>query len=62
MKVYKANPESFKGNYGTISTLIRVSLTGQAQTPDLYEVSKLLGKEIIEKRVEKLQNIANKLK
>lgn len=50
VKEYKKNPESFKGHVGDISTVIRVALTGRKNTPDLYEILKLMGRERIEKR------------
>ena len=49
-KEYKANPENFKGHVGDVSTVIRVALTGRKNTPDLYEILKLMGKERIAKR------------
>jgi glutamyl-tRNA synthetase len=51
MKAYKENPDNFKGNVADISTVIRVALTTKAQTPDLYEIIKLLGKDRITERV-----------
>lgn len=50
VKEYKKNPESYKGHVGDISTVIRVALTGRRNTPDLYEILKLLGKDRVEKR------------
>ncbi len=54
MKAYKENPENFKGNVADVTTVIRVALTSRAQTPDLYELLKLLGKEKIKARFTKL--------
>lgn len=51
VKEYKANPEKYKGHVGDISTVIRVSLTGRCQTPDLYEIMQVLGKEEILRRI-----------
>ena len=51
VKEYKANPENYKGHVGDISTVIRVTLTGRCQTPDLYEIMQVLGKEEILKRI-----------
>ena len=51
VKQYKQDPESYKGHVGDISTVIRVSLTGRQNTPDLYEIMQVLGKESIEKRL-----------
>ena len=51
MKEYKKNPENFKGNVADISTVIRVSITSKSQTPDLYEILKLLGTDRINQRI-----------
>lgn len=51
VKEYKANPEAYKGHVGDISTVIRVKLTGRCNTPDLYEIMKILGKERILNRI-----------
>ena len=51
VKEYKANPDTYKGHVGDISTVIRVKVTGRCNTPDLYEILKVLGKERIMKRV-----------
>ena len=51
VKEYKANPEAYKGHVGNISTVIRVKLTGRSNTPDLYEIMKVLGKNEIMKRI-----------
>ena len=50
MKEYKKNPDAFKGNVADVSTVLRVALTSKAQTPDLYEIMKLFGKDRILKR------------
>ena len=50
VKEYKANPENYKGHVGDISTVIRVKLTGRSNTPDLYEIIQVLGKDSVEKR------------
>ena len=51
VKEYKKNPENYKGHVGDISTVIRVALTKRHNTPDLYEIMQVLGKESIEKRI-----------
>ena len=50
MKEYKKNPDAFKGNVADVSTVLRVALTSKSQTPDLYEIMKLFGKDRILKR------------
>ena len=53
VKEYKLNPENYPGHVGDISTVIRVKITGRSNTPDLYEILQVLGKERILKRVNK---------
>ena len=56
VKEFKANPEKYPGHVGDVSTVIRVAITGRCNTPDLCEILKVLGKNSIEKRIEKLLN------
>lgn len=51
VKEFKANPEAYKAHVGDVSTVIRVALTGKTNTPDMYEIMKVLGKDSIEKRL-----------
>ena len=51
VKEYKANPDAYKGHVGDISTVIRVKLTGRCNTPDLYEIMNVLGKEELLRRI-----------
>ncbi len=53
VKEYKANPENFPGHVGDVSTVLRVALTGRQNTPDMYEIIKVLGKDSVIKRIEK---------
>lgn len=50
MKDYKENPDNYKGSVADVSTVIRVSLTTRSQTPDLYEILRLMGKDRIKAR------------
>ena len=45
MKAYKANPDAFPGTVTDVSTFIRLAVTGQTNSPDLYTVMQILGKE-----------------
>ena len=51
VKEFKANPEKYEAHVGDISTLIRIALTGKTNTPDLYEIIKVLGKDTVIKRL-----------
>ena len=44
-KAYKAEPEKYAGSPGDASTIIRVSITGRTNTPDLCSIMKVLGKD-----------------
>jgi len=53
VKEYKQSPEAFAGHVGDVSTVIRVALTGRTNTPDLYSITKLLGKQRVAERLNK---------
>ena len=53
VKEFKANPGKYKAHVGDVSTVLRVALTSRTNTPDMYEIMKVLGKGTIEKRFEK---------
>ena len=53
VKEFKANPEMYKAHVGDVSTVLRVALTGRTNTPDMFEIMQVLGKESIVKRFEK---------
>ena len=57
VKEYKQAPEKYKGHVGDVSTVIRVALTTKHNTPDLYEIMQVLGKETVIDRITKfIQN------
>ncbi len=45
VKLFKTNPELYQGHFGEITQIYRIILTGRAQSPDLYEIMRVLGKE-----------------
>lgn len=53
VKEFKQEPEKWPGHVGDISTVLRVALTSRSNTPDLYEIMQVLGKDQIKKRFEK---------
>ena len=55
MKVYKENPDAYKGSIADISNIIRVALTTKTTTPDLYEIMILLGKDRVMTRLNNLK-------
>mgnify|MGYP004603489845 FL=1 len=56
VKEFKANPGMYKAHVGDVSTVLRVAITKRANTPDLYEIMKVLGKNSILERIEKAKN------
>lgn len=55
-KDFKKDPESYKGHVGDICEAIRVVVTGRRQSPDLFSIMKILGKDKIKERIELFKN------
>ena len=53
VKEFKANPDQYKAHVGDVSTVLRVALTGRTNTPDMYEIMQIMGKDSMTKRFEK---------
>ena len=58
MKAYKADPTAFPGTVADVSTFIRQAVTGKTNSPDLYTVMLLLGKE---RSLKRIQNVIDSL-
>ncbi|MCI8700532.1 MAG: glutamate--tRNA ligase [Clostridia bacterium] len=52
VKEFKANPDMYKAHVGDVSTVLRVALTARTNTPDMYEIMQVLGKERVIRRLE----------
>ena len=52
-KDYKKNPDAYKGHVGHVSGVIRIAVTGRANSPDLWTVQQIMGTEMVRKRIEK---------
>ena len=52
-KKYKKNPELYKGSISDVSNVIRVALVGRNNSPDIWEISQVLGEETTRRRVQK---------
>ena len=50
-KLYKQNPENYKGNVSDVCMYIRIAITGRKESPDLYSLCSLLSKDEIVKRL-----------
>lgn len=53
MKAYKADPAAFPGTVADVSGFLRIAITGKAQSPDLYTVMQILGKDRSMERLRK---------
>ena len=53
VKEFKENPDKYKAHVGDVSTVLRVALTARTNTPDMYEIMQILGKDRIKARFEK---------
>ena len=51
MKAYKADPAAFPGTVTDVSTFIRLAVTGQTNSPDLYTVMQILGPDRTAQRI-----------
>ena len=54
MKAYKANPEAYRGNVADVSMFLRVAVTGKLNSPDMYAVMQVLGKDRVEQRIQNM--------
>ncbi len=52
MKDYKANPDAYRGSVSDVAELLRIAVTGRANTPDLYTIMQILGEEETRARIE----------
>ncbi len=59
VKEFKENPGKYKAHVGDVSTVLRVALTSKTNTPDMYEIMQVLGKDSIKKRFEKAKSERN---
>ena len=51
-KEYKANPESYKGQPGDITMVLRVAICGRHNAPDLFEVMSVMGEDQVNARLD----------
>ncbi len=58
MKAYKAQPENYKGSIADISMFLRIAVTGRINSPDMYTVMQILGKDRV---ITRLTNMISSL-
>ena len=54
---YKANPEAYKGLIGDVAEILRITLSGRKNSPNLYYVMRILGKEECDRRIDKVVSL-----
>ncbi len=50
-KLYKKNPELYKGHVGDVSCVIRVAITGRTNSPDVWCIQQVLGEKRTTERI-----------
>ncbi len=51
MRDYKANPGAFKGSVSDVAEVLRIAVTGRANTPDLWSIMQILGEARVRERI-----------
>ncbi len=54
MKAYKADPSAFRGNVADVSMFLRLAVTGKMNSPDMYAVMQILGRDTVLSRIERM--------
>lgn len=54
MKAYKANPENYKGSISDIAEVVRIAVTGRANTPELWTIIHIIGEDAMKAKIERL--------
>ena len=56
MKEYKENPDNFIGSIADFSDIIRIAVTNRHNTPDIYSIMQILGKDRVISRFEEAKD------
>lgn len=59
MKEYKANPDQYVGSIADFSSIVRMAVTNRKNTPDIYSIMQLLGKD---RTIARMEDTIEKLK
>jgi len=51
VKEYKKNKEAFLGHVGDVAEIVRISISGRKNTPNFYQIMKILGEQRITSRI-----------
>ena len=50
-KDFKKNPDAYKGHVGHVSGVIRIAITGRANSPDLWTIQQIMGRDKVVGRI-----------
>ncbi|MGN0375156.1 MAG: glutamate--tRNA ligase [Butyrivibrio sp.] len=53
MKAYKASPDSYKGSISDVAEIVRIAVTGKANTPDLWSIIHIIGEDKMREAISK---------
>ena len=59
-KMFKSNPELYKGTVGDVAEMLRITLTSRKNSPNLYAIMQILGKEESVRRINYIISLLNK--
>ena len=51
MRDYKANPEAYKGSVSDVAEVLRIAVTGKANSPDLWTIMQIFGERRTRERI-----------
>ena len=54
MKEYKQNPDNYAGSTADFAGTIRIAIVNRKNSPDIYEIMKLIGKDEVIARLNKV--------
>lgn len=61
MKQYRQDPTGFSGSVADVSMVLRVAICGRQQSPDLCEVMKVMGRDLVDSRIMRaIENIKSR--
>ena len=59
-KIYKQNKDAYHGHVGDVAEIIRISLVGAKNSPNLYNILQILGKDEVNSRIDKVIDYLSK--
>lgn len=52
VKTYRKNPEGYKGSVSDVAEMVRIAVTGRANTPDLWSIIHIMGEKSMRERIQ----------